>query len=123
MEVQNTWNDFLKDEDKSNHHEGRQLYITRQRPKDVEKRYATMGKLASFVESEADGTFRVKKFWAPDFAVYAERDKEPPIHIADIAEDSSVKWHVQGLKVINKPTAELATAALATFWRRRLNVS
>ena len=72
-----------------------------------------------FTEAEIDATFTVRAFWSPDFAVYAEIEEQQPILIAEVTETAGVKWNPSGLKCINKPSPELATAALGKYRRPR----
>lgn len=116
-EIRNSWNDHLKAP--SNNYKGRELFVTSQRPPEEDKRYAALGKVTDFVESEIDHTYNVRTFWKPDFQVVAECDDKHPIFIAAVLPDSSVVWDPIGIKTINKESSEIASAALLKFRRGR----
>ena len=100
-------------------HEGKQLWVRIQPTPEREKRNSVLGKIAAFAMSEMDATYTARIFWNPDFNVFAESEGKDAVMLAHVEPDSRVIWDPQGLRVLQKASPEMASAALDKFRRSR----
>ena len=117
-EIANTWSDELKDP-KNKTPDGKLLFITVQRPPTVQKRFSITGKLKEFTQENCDGQSNVRPTFKPDFAVFVEPDGgTAAVEIGRVAEDGTVQWAADGIRLIGMTNASQASEKFAGFKRK-----
>ena len=119
-EIANTWRDQLEATGYKTSR-SRTIKVSIQMHPDLQKRFATTGKLLDFVKDNCDGAAEAKGYFNPDFAVYVETNDEEvlkSIMVASVSEDGQVVWEEDGLALVSCRSKEDASTKLRQFRRK-----
>ena len=126
-EISNTWKAYLRKPENQTT-EGKQLFITVERPEPEKKQYGMMGKIKDFVTDNADAAATVRPFWYPDFEIHLEEDEmgkdggevvKSATLVAKVTLGGKVEWNTAGLRKIGMASEQVANQKLAAFRRRK----
>ena len=123
-EIENTWNDHLKQE--GNQYNGNQLRVRAQFHPEFQKRLEVMGKVSDWAKDTMDEKIEPKPFWAPDFTIMVNYSQEEGPHgikpgglLCQVLENGTIQWDPQGLKAVSLASAAVANNAVAKYRRPR----
>ncbi len=119
-EISSIWKDKFE-ETSYKFRDSKELFVTLQRPPEIQAQYSTLGKLLDFAVDNCDVLAAPRAFWNPDFELHLETNDEGPkaTKIAKVEPGGKIIWELDALKLLGFGNPEEANKGLSQFKRGR----